>query len=332
MSRTAWIAVVVLLCLSFAAICMAIFASALGLGLQYSFRPYLWFGIARTNLAAIGVLLALLAAAVWATEHIRRAFCDHPNQIFLLIGLGFVPALFVLIWFGRFNGFTTLRFAADACLGALWVGAIFFLLTMRIRGARTRSFDMAVNVSLLVLSSLLTVAAAEVAVRLMDRVPVFAVRNWAAERRALLQVHAPIRQFDSVLGWVQKPNLRLHPDNPNISFTTSSRGFRLSGPDAAAPPAKGAILAVGDSFTAGDAVGDRDSWPAKLEELLQQPIINAASGGWGADQIVLRAEALLSEVMPTKFLRRGYFSRWAQILFWGEQAVFHFAKWKTGPA
>lgn len=299
MAKASRIAAVLLLGMSCAAMGMAIFASPLGLGLRFDFWFFRWFGIARTELAVIGFLLGLLAVAVWAMERACLVFRHHPVRLLLLIGSGVVPALFVMAWFGWFNGFATPGFAADACLGALWVTVVFVLLTIPARGAQTGTSNMAANLVLVVVSSLLALAGAEVAARLIADVPVFALRNWAAERNALLYRRAPIDQYDPALGWVQKPNLRLNPDDPNTSLTTSSRGFRLGAPDAAAPPAKGAIFAVGDSFTAGDAVGDRDSWPAQLGRLLRLPIINAATSGWAADQIVLRTESLLDNVMPT---------------------------------
>src|SRR6185503_7626483 len=82
----------------------------------------------------------------------------------------------------------------------------------------------------------------------------------------------------------------------------------------------GGALAVGDSFTAGSEVADTETWPAQLEPLIGMPGVNAGSGGYGADQIVMRAEELLPLVQPRVLLvgmleddigRVGYSSRTA---------------------
>jgi len=60
----------------------------------------------------------------------------------------------------------------------------------------------------------------------------------------------------------------------------------------------GGVLAVGDSFTAGSGVKNHEAWPAQLETIIDTPVINASSGGWGTDQIILRAEQLAPKVLP----------------------------------
>jgi hypothetical protein len=152
------------------------------------------------------------------------------------------------------------------------------------------------NALLMVASLIVGLVFSEVAVRLLDGRPVFAMTNWLAERNALLTVHT-LSEYDPLLGWVLRPGQSHYPDDARHSFTTGPHGIRLSRPDAG-PPAKGAILAVGDSFTAGSEVGDRAAWPAQLETMLGEPVVNGAAGGWGIDQMVLRAESLLDELRP----------------------------------
>ena len=41
-----------------------------------------------------------------------------------------------------------------------------------------------------------------------------------------------------------------------------------------------------------------ERWPAYLQGFLGRPVINAANGGWGVDQIVLRTEQLLDALEP----------------------------------
>src|SRR5262249_16390227 len=45
-------------------------------------------------------------------------------------------------------------------------------------------------------------------------------------------------------------------------------------------------------------VNDDESWPAQLERLVGEPVVNAAVGGWGVDQMVLRSEQLLPLIKP----------------------------------
>ena len=56
---------------------------------------------------------------------------------------------------------------------------------------------------------------------------------------------------------------------------------------------QGAILAVGDSFTAGSDVAEHETYPAQLEGLLGGPVINAGVGGYGTDQMILSAYNLV---------------------------------------
>ena len=58
------------------------------------------------------------------------------------------------------------------------------------------------------------------------------------------------------------------------------------------------ILAVGDSFTFGDEVHDDETWPAILEQLLRQRVINGGVFGYGTDQAFLRLRNLLPIYEP----------------------------------
>ena len=65
------------------------------------------------------------------------------------------------------------------------------------------------------------------------------------------------------------------------------------------------ILAVGDSFTFGIGVEQRDAWPEVLETLLETrtgasvAVVNAGVPGFNAKQIRLRAESLLTRLEPS---------------------------------
>jgi hypothetical protein len=96
--------------------------------------------------------------------------------------------------------------------------------------------------------------------------------------------------YDAELGWVPKGGTQA-----NILGTTVTileNGIRSNGnggvPDEGEP-----ILAVGDSYTFGDQVSDRETWPAQLEKLTRRKVINGGVFGYGIDQASLRALDLL---------------------------------------
>jgi hypothetical protein len=107
--------------------------------------------------------------------------------------------------------------------------------------------------------------------------------DWRTTR--FLQGAFSSSQYDPLVGWVTKAGL------VQEGFNTIDHGIRKNRvADSSARP--GGILVVGDSFTAGSEVSDEETWPAQLEGMVQTPVLNAGVGGWGVDQMVLRAEHL----------------------------------------
>lgn len=106
--------------------------------------------------------------------------------------------------------------------------------------------------------------------------------------------------IDPLLGRIPKPGLSIrHPQGFDINI--GDHGTRSNGE----PPARAdrpLTLVVGDSFAFGDGVDDEDSWPAILERLSGQRVINGAVPGFGLDQIVLRAEQLAAVYAPETIL------------------------------
>ena len=108
-------------------------------------------------------------------------------------------------------------------------------------------------------------------------------------------------KYDPTIGYIARPELQW-----GGHYTHGKLGIRLNAAleeGAAFPPLpRGAILAVGDSFTFGSEVADADAWPAQLEEMLGVPVLNGGAGGYGLDQAVLRAEQLLESVGPVAII------------------------------
>ena len=148
------------------------------------------------------------------------------------------------------------------------------------------------NAALLAVSVGLGLLGAEAAVRVVRGVPLLDTINLVTARTDLIGAQ-PINRYDPTLGWVLADDRIAGP-----GFSTGQYGVRMNR-DGIAPVPHHAILAVGDSFTAGSEVANAETWPAQLEDRLRRPVVNAANGGYGADQIVLRAEQLLAPLEPS---------------------------------
>jgi hypothetical protein len=158
-----------------------------------------------------------------------------------------------------------------------------------VRGVWHFVIRLAPGAGLILVSVSLCLLLLEVGVRVLDGVPVFSSVNFVAQ--ALDEVHGGMVQYDPRVGWVVAPNI----ETPG--FTTGEFGVRMSS-TTIVPLQQGAILMVGDSFGAGSGVADAKAWPAELERAIGTQVINAAVGGYGLDQLVLRAETLLPRLKP----------------------------------
>jgi hypothetical protein len=144
----------------------------------------------------------------------------------------------------------------------------------------------------------LALLACEIGLRLMDGVPLtrFAdLRERDAPQGAIESVER-IVDYDPVLSWT------LRPHNTLGHFNTVQFGIRRSSAEQSGPRI-GAVLVVGGSVTLGGGnLSDEQPWPAALERIVGQPVDNAAVPGFGLDQSVLRAEALIPILRPRMLL------------------------------
>ena len=229
-------------------------------------------------------VVALLLAAITGAMALVAAAAPW-------LGLGAGEVFFAYAWFGLARRALVIV-SVSICLAALLAAALLWVY----RAGTARALSALAPLFLVMISVTLTYGMLEAVVRIGHGVPVFAWKNFLAERNSLLTTHT-LNQFDAVLGWVLREHQRVNPESEIGSLTTGAHGVRLNasqGPQ----PMRGAILAAGDSFTAGSEVGDRHSWPAHLETILGQPVVNAATGAGGADQIVLRLEMLMPVLAP----------------------------------
>jgi hypothetical protein len=108
----------------------------------------------------------------------------------------------------------------------------------------------------------------------------------------------PMSFVDPVLGRVPQPGLRLWDfANHRAPIGIGEYGTRLTG-TASPRHERPLTVAVGDSFTFGEDVGDEDSWPAVLQRMSDTRVINGGVPGFGLDQTVLRAEQLAAVYSP----------------------------------
>lgn len=151
---------------------------------------------------------------------------------------------------------------------------------------------------LVVASCLVGFAIVEVGLRAFDKLPLLPTENLIAKRIDLVAVNSP-SVYDPVLGWIIRPGIEAK--SGKITFYIGDFGVRMN-QARIEPVPRGAIVASGDSFTAGSEVADAETWPAYLQGILGTPVVNAAAGAWGADQIVLRAEQMLAAISPTTII------------------------------
>lgn len=113
--------------------------------------------------------------------------------------------------------------------------------------------------------------------------------SWAQRHDSNIEIYYSFDQFDPVLGWRTKPNLRNLPVFANRTLSTNSRGLRGREEHAYnRDPARTRVLILGDSYTFGDEVGDTETYASYLQTMRPDlEIINMAVHGYGHDQMLL---------------------------------------------
>jgi len=154
------------------------------------------------------------------------------------------------------------------------------------------------NVGLLLISVLAPLLAIELGYRLVAGLPLLNLANWRTEHVVMVNLGELKAVPDPVLGWTNKSS-----SYNEDGYTTLEHGVRKNFDETTIRT--GGMLAAGDSFTEGWEVKDHESWPAVIEKLTSVPVVNAGTGGYGADQTILRAEQMLPIVKP-KILLIGF--------------------------
>jgi len=152
-----------------------------------------------------------------------------------------------------------------------------------------RATSPSANLALLLISLLSSLLVIEIGYRFVAGLPVVKWTNWRVDAVSANRL-GERAVFDPVIGWSVKPWTDID------GFETIDHGIRRNFQETVVRT--GAVLAVGDSFTEGWEVADAESWPAVLEQMSGVPVVNAGVGGYGTDQIIMRAEQLIPIAKP----------------------------------
>lgn len=183
--------------------------------------------------------------------------------------------------------------AAEALLVAL--GGVLLLGAARTRARRPelRPAQVGAAAALVALSTLLSLAAAEVAVRLVVD-PLDYLQGdawWEYHWRLADRGRGPgtttehgYEEYDARLGWRPRPDFRSAEVRTNSLGMRGTREYALE-----REPGRARVVLVGDSFTWGEEVGDDETFGRLLERLLHPTeVVNLAVRGFGTDQQLLR--------------------------------------------
>ncbi len=125
---------------------------------------------------------------------------------------------------------------------------------------------------------------------------------------------------DRELGFVGRPDFAKPPHSHD------AQGLRTMPPPPASAAGRPLLLATGDSYVYGAEVGDGESWPAYLQELLDRRVVNGGVPGYGLDLIVLRTEQLSARFRPAvlvvSFIAHDVYRSEMSRLWWREKPYF----------
>ncbi|MCP4361379.1 MAG: hypothetical protein GY796_25495 [Chloroflexi bacterium] len=152
------------------------------------------------------------------------------------------------------------------------------------------------NLSISLTTVIFMLLAIELGARIVKSEPVLQIKDYRGTVQDLYREDQPV-QYDALLGWLPQVGYAGADNKWKTQVTILADGVRANGrasDNLQTPP----ILAVGDSFTFGDEVSDDETWPAILESLSGQQVINGGVFAYGVDQSFLRMQNLLPLYQP----------------------------------
>lgn len=135
-----------------------------------------------------------------------------------------------------------------------------------------------INLSLIIISTLVTLSLSEIALRLMGFKPMYV----SPERDQFWK-------YDSMLGWAHQPSQEGMFDSPEFrtSVRINDKGLRDHSHSYERQNDVKRILVLGDSFTWGYGVEESERFSQQLEKSLGVDVINAGVSGYSTDQELL---------------------------------------------
>ena len=162
-------------------------------------------------------------------------------------------------------------------------------------------------------------------VELMTRIATHSLFLWGSD-----DMRGKYGMMDPVVGRIPRPGVSVRLSG-GADITIGDHSTRNNGQPKPARE-RPVTLVVGDSFAFGDGVSDDASWPAILERLSGERVINGAVPGFGLDQAVLRASELADVYAPETILV-GFIPhdiRRCEMSFWSGNAKPYFDIDQTG--
>lgn len=118
-------------------------------------------------------------------------------------------------------------------------------------------------------------------------------RNWVNSHQDG-QLEFKLDRFDRTKGWVSKPNAEIEVLNGDSLLTYSINKSGLRGEQIypyKRTPGKFRVLMIGDSFTFGEGVNNKETFSHYLQEMLPEAeVINLGVHGYGHDQILIHLQ------------------------------------------
>ena len=151
------------------------------------------------------------------------------------------------------------------------------------------------NIVLIFISVIFSLILCELIARIISPFDIFSKKYPLSLYHNELSTSQP-QKFDLALGYVYK-NSYYHPSHPNFGSNLSEdkQFFEKNNYSEPAFNAGNAIIATGDSFVAGNEVGNNETWPAILEKRINIRVLNGGVGGYSFTQAELMGERLAKE-------------------------------------
>ncbi|AKM81067.1 MAG: hypothetical protein UT13_C0001G0105 [Candidatus Pacebacteria bacterium GW2011_GWF2_38_9] len=107
-------------------------------------------------------------------------------------------------------------------------------------------------------------------------------------------------EFNKATGWSYKKSFSYYEDNGKFEYHFDKNGIRVESENYEINHDKKIIAFIGDSVTFGEELSFKDTFPAKIGELLGEEfeIVNLGVQGFGTSQSMIHLKNLISEIRP----------------------------------